>query len=167
VTVRGLCKVLVIRDVLCVPDFVTNLLSVGKLNDQGMPVTFVRVMCVIGHYEAPLAFAQRRDGLFHLAAEPAHAGKSSDEGCGAVFVTTVACLKRAMLWHRRFGHLGFMNQGVLQRNGLVRGLDVPQDVFAQLEALDCAVCQQTRPRQPRGISDSRSTHVLQLLHSDV
>jgi hypothetical protein len=41
----GLCKVVVIRDVLCVPEFVTNLLSVGKLNDQGMPVTFVRDMC--------------------------------------------------------------------------------------------------------------------------
>jgi hypothetical protein len=165
--VRGLCKVVVIRDVLCVPDFVTKLLSVGKLNDQGMPVTFVRDMSVIGPYEATLAFAKRRVGLFHLTAEPAHAGKSSDEGSGAVFVTTVACPKRAMLWHRRFGHLGFMNLSVLQQHGLVRGLDVPQDVFAQLEALDCAVCQQTRPWQPRGSSDSRSTHVLQLLHLDV
>jgi hypothetical protein len=49
----------------------------------------------------------------------------------------------------------------------VRGLDVPQDVFAKLEALYCSVCQQIRPRQPRKSSDSRSTHVLQLLHSDV
>jgi transposase InsO family protein len=72
-----------------------------------------------------------------------------------------------MLWHRRFGHLGFANLGVLQRHGLVRGLDVPQDVFAKFQALDCSVCQQTRPRQPRKSSDSKSTYVLQLVHSDV
>jgi hypothetical protein len=115
-----------------VPDFVTNLLSVGKLIDQGMPVTFVLDMCVIGPYEAPLALTKRCDGLFHLTADPAHAEKSADEGCGAVFVTTVACPKRAMLWHRRFGHLGFVNLGVLQRHGLVRGLGMPQDVFAHV-----------------------------------
>jgi hypothetical protein len=132
-----------------------------------MPVTFLRDQCVVGPLEAPFPFAARRDGLFCLNAEPARAGEASDEGCGAVFVTTVVCPKQAMLWHRRFGHLRFMNLGVLQRNGLVRGLDVPQDVFAKLEVLDCAVCQQTRPRQPRGSSDSRSTHVLQLSHSDV
>jgi transposase InsO family protein len=167
VTVRGLGKVVVIRDVLCVPDFVTNLLSVGKLNDQGMPVTFVRDMCVIGPHEAPLAFAKRRDGLFHLTAEPAQAGKSVDESRGAVFLSTAACPKRALTWHRRFGHLGLKNLGVLQQHGLVRGLDVPQDVFAKFEAIDFSVCQQTRPRQPGKSSNSRSTHVLQLLHSDV
>ena len=72
-----------------------------------------------------------------------------------------------MLWHRKFGHLGFANLGVLQRHGLVRGVDVPQDVFAKFDTLDCDVCQQTRPRQSRAARDSRSTHVLQLLHSDV
>jgi hypothetical protein len=133
---------------------------VGKLADQGMPVAFIRDQCVLGPLEAPLAFAVRRNGLFCLNAEPARAGKASVEGCGAVFMTTAACPERAMLRHCRFGHLGFANLGVLQRHGLVRGLDVPQDVFAKLEA-------QTSPQQPRGCSDSRSAHVLQLLHSDV
>jgi hypothetical protein len=166
-TVRGLGKVVAIPDVLCVPDFVTNLLSVGKLNDQGMAVTFVRNTCVVGLHGAPIASAKRRDGLFCLNAVPARDGKDSDEGCGSVFATTAACPERAMLWHRRFGHLGFANLGVLQRHGLVRGIDVPQDVFAKLESLDCATCQQTRPRQPRVSSDSESTHVLQLVHSYV
>jgi transposase InsO family protein len=167
VCLHGSSEVVAVCDVLYVPDFVANLLSVGKLADQGMPVAFVRDQCVLGPLEAPSAFAFRRNGLFCLSAESARNGQASDEGCGAVFATTVACPERAMLWHRRFGHLGFANLGVLQRHGLVRGLDVPQDVFAKFVALDCAVCQQTRPRQPRKSSDSKSTHVLQFVHSDV
>ena len=164
-TVHGCSKLVIICDVLYVPEFKTNLLSVGKLAQQGMPVTFVRDKCIIGSREAPVAFAVRRDGLFRLSVEPAKAGGAT--GCGAAFVTAAACPERAMLWHRRFGHLGFANLGVLQRHGLVRGVDVPQDVFAKFDTLDCDVCQQTRPRQSRAARDSRSTHVLQLLHSDV
>jgi hypothetical protein len=104
-----------------VPDFVASLLSVGKLADQGMPVTFVQDQCVVGPVEASLSTAIRREGLFCLNVEPASAGKFLDEGLGAVLATSATCPERAMLWHRRFGHLGFANLGVLQRHELVRG----------------------------------------------
>jgi hypothetical protein len=72
-----------------------------------------------------------------------------------------------MMWHHWSEHLGFANLDVLQGHGLVHGVDVPQDIFAEMGALECTVCQQTRPRQQHACSGSRSTHALQLVHSDV
>jgi hypothetical protein len=97
VSEHGVRKIVKNCDVLYIHDLMANLLFVGKLADQGMPVTFLRDQRVVGPLEAPFAFAARHDGLFCLNAEPARAGEASDEGCGAVFVTTVACPKRAML----------------------------------------------------------------------
>jgi hypothetical protein len=86
VSVHGLIKVVTVCDVLYVPDFMTNLLSVSKLADQGMPATFAHNQCVTGPRKAPFATAMQCNGLFCVQAEPASTSVDKNEGLGSVFV---------------------------------------------------------------------------------
>jgi hypothetical protein len=84
-----------LRDVLYVLDLVTNLLSLSKLVDQGMPVEFARDSCDIGPRdigprEAPIAVAVRQAVLFCLHCKSACGVRDANVGRGVALLAAAA-----------------------------------------------------------------------------
>ena len=74
----------------------------------------------------------------------------------------------AVLWHRRFGHLGLDNLAKLSRNAMVEDLPVSADKFLACKTLPCGPCdsaKQTRVSHPA--DPSRASEVLELVHMDL
>lgn len=105
-------KIKSIKDVLCVPGLKHNLLSIGKIADANMFVTFHKHGCLIYDKDDQIVARGLRDnGLYKF------------EG---IIAKEHACLvdtrSKNHLWHERYNHLNFFYLGLLNKNNLVDGI---------------------------------------------
>ena len=105
-----------IHDVLYVPSFSYNLLSVAKLIERRKRVTFYATQVVItDHKERVVGVASRKGGLFYLncvSGEQSSKANVTKKDVGVGYCT----------WHRRYGHLGEQYLEQLVKKKLVTGL---------------------------------------------
>lgn len=146
-------KNVIIRDVLHVPKLCTNLLSVSSLVNKGLTVKFDSSGCTIKNDIGGLiAAGSLENGMFKL-----NQAKSN-----AMSITTKN-YSESKLWHRRFGHVG--------RTKFTKIKDIFPDVI-KCDNLDkdelCVICEKGKQsKKPFKRSDTRSSNVLELVHSDV
>lgn len=141
-----------IRNVLYVPGLCTNLLSVSTLVQKGLSVNFNSDGCrVIDRDGELLAEASMMNGMFKLSQVESN-----------VMTADTKKASKEVLWHRRLGHIGFDNLKRLKS-------DFSDDLqFDSDERKLCGVCLEGKQsRKPFNSSSSRSSKVLELVHSDV
>jgi transposase InsO family protein len=145
-----------VRNILCIPNLTTNLLSVSQLVANGNTVSFKKNICHIHNQQKVLiGVAELENGVYKL-----NTVKSEK-----VLAATVVQATDAKTWHRRLGHI---NSNDLERmkGGAVEGVFYNEK--ADIQKSNCQVCcegKQTRLPFPSG--NHRSKKLLEVVHSDL
>ncbi|CAF4918661.1 unnamed protein product [Pieris macdunnoughi] len=145
---------IVVKDVLCIPNVTTNLLSVSQLIKHGNKVSFQRECCYIRNQQNELiGIAQLVNGVYKL---------NTRSVC--LFAAT-ATPTSDMIWHRSLGHINSKDMNDM-RNGAVEGLEFEKKT--EISKFNCTVCcEGKQTRLPFPHSNHRSEHVLEKIHADV
>lgn len=145
---------ILVKDVLCIPDLTTNLLSVSQLIKHGNKISFQQGHCYIRNRQNELiGIAQLVNGVYRLNTRP------------ACVLAASARTTSDVIWHRRLGHINSTDMNAM-KNGAVEGL--MYDNKADIGKYNCTVCcegKQTRLPFPQ--SSHRSESVLEVVHADV
>jgi hypothetical protein len=81
-----------------------------------------------------------------------------------LFNATIKNSDLFQLWHERYGHLNAKDLSILVKKNMVRNIDI-QRLYDQI---DCVICSKGKiTTSPFEKSFSRSSEVLQLIHSDI
>lgn len=144
--------ILVLNEVLCVPDLAMNLFSVGAAEERGNEVRFKKGACRLISHGQVKATVKRKNKVYLLEGdilmpEGEHAMVSIDT------------------WHQRLVHANEATIKSMARNRSVKNLDV--QVKEKLSFCEGCVYgkMHNKPHPSRG--GVRSTRVLELVHSDV
>lgn len=140
------------NNVLLVPDLEANLLSVSRIASAGKKVTFEGNKCVIASPDGKiLAETIAENGIYKIKSEWQTCNLARGEK------------SQAILWHKRLGH---MNPQTMLKMAKHYDLNfTSQDVEAIKTCVTCAKGKQSR--LPFKVSESKTTEVLALVHSDV
>ncbi|CAM8951616.1 unnamed protein product [Rhodiola kirilowii] len=155
VTHIGTCVIsdhLMLKDVLLVPAFEFNLLSVGKLiKDNGCSVHFVNDKCYIqGHHKQTLeGIGDLTDGLFQLQ-------NKAVSSC----LHTRSSKDLAALWHSRLGHVSYKTM-FSDLSKYIDGLKCNDHSVCTV----CPLAKQTRLHFENSLS--KSSCLFDLVHMDV
>lgn len=151
---------LTISDVLYVPDFNFNLLSVSKLAAKGVHVKMngKEALCYDGNevlFKAPMS-----NGLYVLYAKEAtrRVVNIANNAGDSVEVRDGTALKSVSLWHQRLGHL---NEASMKK---IPALDIDQKMHETCEV--CIRGKMTKIGFPKA-SERQSKQPLDLIHSDL
>lgn len=142
-----------IKNVLCVPQLTTNLLSVSQMVKNGNRVQFDSNGCtVLDSNNKTIINVQPVDGVYKIHAQ--------NVKCLLTSNTT----NSAMTWHRRLGHINY-NDLCKMRDGIVDGIKFTD---GGEEIRSCQICMEGKQtRLPFGHSENRAENVLDLIHSDL
>ncbi|CAH2098391.1 unnamed protein product [Euphydryas editha] len=144
---------IVVKEVLCVPNLTTNLLSVSKLIKNGNKVSFSEEHCYIRNRENVLiGIAEMTNGVYSLKTKPV---------CLLAASATVAS---DIIWHRRLGHINSSDMNIM-KEGAVEGINYTNK--ADISKANCTVCcegKQTRLTFQN--SSHRSETILEVVHAD-
>lgn len=147
-----------LKNVLYVPKLCYNLLSIYKVTDSGNKVVFSDNLCEIFSVKGKLAcVCVKKSNLYFVK----NCLNKSSDCCNVVNESN----DKTVLWHQRFGHLGYQNLKKLSDDKLV-------DDFNLGKTNPLGVCEPCiegkHHRSKFPIKKERSSHdVLQLVHSDV
>lgn len=139
-----------VTDVLYVPELKENLISVKRLTANKLKVVFEGESCQILKDSKPIAFAKQQNGLYELNLSERALMSSEANSCIHV-------------WHNRFGH---------RDPNAIKSLEHQLDDFQMKPCQVKQVCEcciaakMTRKPFPKQ-SESRSSEVLELIHTDV
>lgn len=128
-----------------------NLLSVYKICENGHSVTFDKNGCSIKEANGNLlVYCKQRNGVYPLLqTEKCWLAKNNVDG---------------ITWHRRLGHVSYNT--LLKMKKTVSGMNFSENSEKQIK--NCEVCARAKSkRSPFKTSETRSTSILQLMHSDV
>ena len=101
-----------LTDVLLVPAATVNLLSIARAASKGMHFLFNSKGCKIMKDGELVIMATYQNGVYGMSGN-----------------TALLAQETPMLWHRRFGHLGFDNLNRLQQADMVTGIKVSESQF--------------------------------------
>ncbi|GBP26968.1 Retrovirus-related Pol polyprotein from transposon TNT 1-94 [Eumeta japonica] len=143
-----------VKDVLCVPNLTTNLLSVSRIIASGNRVMFNKHGCLIYNSQNDcIGEAILENGVYRLIVI-------------RIQQPLVAAVKfSSNIWHRRLGHINTNDLNKL-KNGAAEGVSF--DDKSENNKNSCIVCcegKQTRLPFPTSTSKSRNT--LELVHTDL
>lgn len=142
------------NQVLYVPGMADNLMSVSKLTDSGIILTFSGDSCTAYKGSSFVFSGSKECGIYRLHAE-------------AIPITETARSVRksdSMLWHRRMCHVNFDSLIRMSRGDAISGIPVMQREGKVCE--DCLTAKQ--PRTPfKPTNKERRGAVLELLHADL
>ncbi|KAG7307913.1 hypothetical protein JYU34_006528 [Plutella xylostella] len=143
-----------VKNVLCIPNLTTNLLSVSELIRNGNKVTFSEDICrIYNRNNVLVGKAQLINGVYKLNIKQE-----------SLFVGT-AMQETSMLWHRRLGHINSKDLNSM-KNGAVEGISYPDK--AEIDKFQCVTCCEGKlARQPFSHKGTRSEDVLEMVHADV
>jgi transposase InsO family protein len=149
-----------IKNVLYVPGIHRNLLSVGRIADQGYRVEFSSNRVTIWEKDT-------KDVLCHDSKMSGNGLYRLDIECinilEACTVEKDQNLQQVLLWHKRLGHLNFETLHQLSRQGAVKGM--PR--LPRVKHI-CETCQLGKLARKRFKTRQRiTTEPLELIHSDV
>lgn len=141
-----------VEEVLHVPELSASLLSVSKMVEKGNSVIFNKDGCkIVNTQNALVAECKPMNGVYKFRGDGGMcmlAGKKDS----------------AFTWHRRLGHINF-NSLTKMRDGAVLGMEFDDDDRQIKLCETCARGKQVRQRF--GPSESKSSDVLELIHSDL
>lgn len=141
-----------VKNVLCVPNLTTNLLSVSELIKNGNNVIFESNRCLIYNAKGDLvADSILKNGVYKL--------NLKEESSLLVSLNV-----DGELWHRRLGHLNSTDMNKM-KHGLVEGLDYPDNFITS--KTDCEICCEGKQSRLPFSKGTRATEVLQIVHADV
>ena len=147
----------VFRNVLCVPAFKFNLLSVSKLTKElNCCVSFFPTCCVFQDLSSGKVkgIGDIEDGLYVLRSQGMQQGNVN-------IIRTMSAVEKTIdpaLWHMRLGHIPM---GVLRRIKVFNNC-------SSLSLKQCSICPQARQtRIPFPISNSKADANFDLVHMDV
>ena len=148
-------------DVLHVSTITKNLISVGQMVEKGLQVRFTHRGCFV---EDPskgfklIAKGKKEGRMFTMDVD----SSNSHKFC---FTHDNKKIAEIDLWHKRIGHVNIHKLKNMQSHGLVIGLPRFKDKNMQHV---CEACQYGKQvRLPFEKESVRSTHALQLIHTDV
>ena len=151
-------KIKKVDEILYVPSFNKNLLSIGSLTDKGIVACFDDKKCILYSRGNKQIIAEglrnKQNGLYHLSAI------KTDVSVNIAQID----VESARFWHHRLGHISYDRLHELSAKGLATGLP-----YIPIHREICDQCQtgkQTRESFPHQ-SLSRASHPLQLLHVDL
>ena len=102
-----------LKDVLFVPELSYNLLSVSKIAKAGKIIKFASSECVLlDGNQRIIATASLIGSLYQLNVVD-----------GKEIVSAAVTESNEVLWHRRYGHVGFKTLEILAANQMVDGFD--------------------------------------------
>lgn len=144
-----------LKDVMCVPNLTTNLISISQLIKNGNNVEFKEKCCYVYNREGNLvAVANQEDGVYKLLME--------HKQC--LFTSSTPSVN-SEVWHRRLGHLNINDQNKM-KNGAVMGITYTDK--SHINKSTCTVCcEGKQSRLPFGHSGTRSNETLGVIHGDV
>jgi len=147
-------KKAVLYDVLYVPKLTCNLFSVRAVVAKGNAVEFGPNSCCIWDENGRLrGMGSLADKLYQLDCEVVSTGYAS------------VAQSRSDLWHQRLGHVHESRLKKCVQNEFVRGIDIEK--ITELSFCEgCLAGKMYRKPFPT-VGEIRSTHKLQLVHSDV
>lgn len=143
-----------VKNVLCIPNLTTNLLSVSQLIQNGNSVSFEEDVCYIRNRQnALVGKAELVNGVYRLCIKSP-----------TLFVASAAVATSEM-WHRRLGHINSQDLNTM-KNGVVEGISYPdRAVIDKSKCITC--CEGKQARLPFTHKGTRSEAVLELVHADV
>ena len=150
------CK---LHDILYVPKFSYNLLSVSKAVERGISFTFNDQACIIRDTKQRFVVAATKVGSLY------HARGTNIKECGLSTIEQKSSVAKEDLWHRRYGHIGVKSLQKLARYNLVDKFDFcPTKELSFCEP--CIAGKQSRSHFPSS-SESITSEPLELVHSDL
>lgn len=143
-------KTLTLKQVKHVPTIAKNLISGSLLCDAGMRLDFQGGKVVLSYKNTYFGNAYRCDGMFKM---------SIITPTSAVINEISDSAYSSVLWHNRLGHVNFRKMLDMKKTGLLPncGGDKPKK---------CEICAQTKLTRKPFPSVTRSTELLELIHSD-
>lgn len=143
-----------VKDVLCVPNLSTNLLSVSQLIQNGNKVCFEKDVCYIRNRQNILiGKANLVNGVYRLNIK-----SGSLMACSATTMTSD-------IWHRRLGHINSKDLNAM-RNGAVEGISYIDK--AEINKSNCITCcEGKQARLPFSHKGKRCENVLEIVHADL
>lgn len=142
-----------VKNVLHVPNLAANLLSVSKIVEKDNTVVFDKNGCTIynANFET-LVHQKPVNGVYRIQNNGSKGFLTTDSSADAV------------MWHRRLGHINHSDLCKM-RNGIVDGVTFSGNGD---EVKKCEICcKGKQTRKPFMNVGTRSTEVLNLIHSDV
>lgn len=138
-----------VRNILCIPNLTTNLLSVSKLIANGNKVLFGENACYIRNQQNVLiGVADLQNGVYKLNTV------RSEKVLAAATIHTVD----ARRWHRRLAHINSIDLEKM-KNGAVKGITYTEK--ADITKSNCEVCCEAKQaRLPFSSSHRRSETLL-------
>lgn len=148
---KGQENKLLFRNVLCVPELATNLISVSQIVRSGGQVRFNQNGCAIINRGQIVATASIINNMYRLNMPGRGYACMSDVDAEDIY-----------LWHQRMGHLNFNSLKKMSDN-------VDHVIFSEKsENLSCITCKEGKQtRLPFKSECKRAQTPLQLVHSDI
>lgn len=151
---NGAVSKAVIREVLFSPEMTGNLLSIGKLTDNGFEVSFRQKICEIFENGKQIAVADRTNNLYEL--------RMADRVNISVTGHKENCIHH---WHQRLGHRDPEAIRKMKADGLIEDMKIVECGVVEL-CEPCAKGKMSRVPFPKK-SLSKTKEPLDLIHSDV
>lgn len=147
---------------LHVPEARTNLLSIGKITENGCHVIFHKNVAMVKRNSdgKNILFADRIGDLYYVRESSSKDSQPSSETA----MVSASSADVAQMWHRRLGHLNIQDMKKACKTGTITGFHLPK--FQN--TIDCDVCckgKMTRGSFPQ--QSQRQTTTLELVHTDV
>ena len=171
VNVKSDCGEIKMTNVMYVPSFKHNLVSVGLLADEGHVIVFTNRKCLFldnvqNKYIVVQGVRHKGNGLYQLGVS-----SRKPNSLEANFVETlkdeannVVTAKLIKLWHKRYGHLHYKGLSHLAKKERVKGL--PNLDSLKEICLECLARRQHRAPFPRK-SEHKAKVPLELVHPDL
>ena len=147
-------EILIIPNVLYLPDLKTNILSLGKLDDQGCK-TFLSSGFLIVHDKSGKLLTKTKKTSGNMYKMKINI----NERCNLIEEKA----SEAWLWHKRFCHHSFRTLQDMMRGDLVKGL--PQFQNPNEVCAHCISGKHSRASFPYSVY--RSLSVLEMMHMDI
>lgn len=143
-------------NVLYIPNFVYNIISVSKATKRGISFKFNDDTCVIRDTRnRVVTVATRVGGLYELSILP-HEVHSAIHN---------ANFTREDLWHYRYGHLSMKNLQKLARDNLIKDFDF--SITKEIQFCESCIAGKQHKNPYPSHAQRRSKEALELIHSDV
>lgn len=143
-----------VKNVLCVPNLTTNLLSVSRIVENGNRVSFNKNGCYIFNAKNDcIGEASLENNVYKLNIV------KSKQVLAAVVQTS------STTWHRRMGHIN-SNDLEKMKHGAVYGVSY-QDKCCISKANCVVCCEGKQVRLPFPLSSSKASESLELVHTDL
>ena len=165
----GQLSKLELRNVHLIKSAPANLLSISLAANSGIDmIVSADGSARLSEQGQPLIDAFQQ-GVYMFPATPrvpeGRVGGAAAAPMAASALTASNSGEAELLWHRRFGHLGYGNMNKLVKGNMVTGLNI--NGFTNTDSV-CEPCVMAKQhRHPFGTSEGKTTEPMQLVHMDV